>query len=52
MTSAIKRVIADRELSEKLSINGSLIKDELQIDKIACKWLDYIELVKVNGKRS
>ena len=50
MAIAIKRVISDKDFAEKLSKNGSLLKNELQIDKIAWKWLDYIEYVKVGRK--
>ena len=39
---AMKEIIEDKELAEKLSINGSKLRDELSVDKIVDKWIEMI----------
>ncbi len=42
---AMKRFIEEPELAEKCSINAANKKEELSLQKIAGKWIDYIESV-------
>lgn len=42
LAEAIKNVITDKELSEKLSQNSVKIKDELSLSNIARKWMELI----------
>ncbi len=40
LTEAIKKVISDRELSEKLSENAVKIKEDLSLGNVAKKWME------------
>jgi glycosyltransferase involved in cell wall biosynthesis len=42
LAEAIKNVITDKELSEKLSQNSVKIKDELSLSNIAKKWMELL----------
>ena len=39
---AMKEIIEDKKLAEKISINASKLKDELSVDKIVDKWIEMI----------
>ncbi len=42
LAEAIKKVISDKDLSEKLSENSASIKDELSLSNIARKWMELL----------
>ena len=42
MANAMKEVAGDAELAEKLSVNGTKIRDELSVDKIVNQWMEII----------
>ena len=42
MANAMKEVAGDPELAEKLSVNGTKIRDELSVDKIVNQWMEII----------
>ena len=42
LAEAIKKVISDKKLSEKLSENGVKIKDELSLSNVARKWMELL----------
>lgn len=42
MAEAIKQIIADNELSQKLSDNAVKIKDELSLSNVAKKWMELL----------
>lgn len=42
MYLAMKEVAQNDDLAEKLSVNGTLIKEELSVDKIIKEWMDII----------
>lgn len=46
LADAMKRVLSDSELADKLSINAAKLKDELTVDKITRKWIDFIKETK------
>ena len=39
---AMKEIIEDKKLAERLSINASKLRDELSVDKIVDKWIEMI----------
>ena len=42
MYRAMKEVAENKELAEKLSVNGTKLRDELSVDKIVSQWLEVI----------
>lgn len=42
LARAVERVISDKKLSEKLSLNGRKIRDELEIENISRKWMELV----------
>lgn len=42
MVNAMKEVAGDPELAEKLSVNGTKIREELSVDKIVNQWMEII----------
>ena len=42
MANAMKEVAGDAEFAEKLSVNGTKIRDELAVDKIVDQWMEII----------
>ena len=42
MADAMKEVAGNPELAEKLSINGSKIREDLSVDKIVNQWMEII----------
>lgn len=48
LKQAMEKVLSDRNLSDKLSRNGILIRDDYNIESISKKWMDYIFEI-VNG---
>ena len=42
LAEAIKKVVADKELSQKLSDNAVKIKDELSLSNVAKKWMELL----------
>ena len=42
MANAMKEVAGDAELAEKLSVNGTKIREELSVDKIVNQWMEII----------
>lgn len=45
LCGAMKRMIEDNELAEKCSANAAKIRDTHAVEKIAKKWLDYVNSV-------
>ena len=43
MADAMKEVADNPELAEKLSINGTKIREDLSVDKIVNRWMELIE---------
>lgn len=50
MVRAMIKVLSDAELSERISKNGSKLRDKLDISCIAGQWLDLVENVIVQSK--
>lgn len=42
LANAMKEVARDAELAEKLSVNGTKIREELSVDKIVNQWMEII----------
>lgn len=42
IANAMKEVAGDAELAEKLSVNGTKIREELSVDKIVNQWMEII----------
>lgn len=45
MAEAMRRVLQDPELAERLSMNGSELRKEISVEAIAGKWMDYIDKI-------
>ena len=43
MYKAMKEIVENEDLAEKLSLNGTKLKEELSVDKIVNQWLEMIE---------
>ena len=43
MYKAMKEIAENEELAEKISFNGTKLKEELSVDKIVNQWLEIIE---------
>ena len=39
----MKEVAGNQVLAEKLSVNGTKIKEELAVDKIVAQWMEIID---------
>lgn len=51
LAEAMRRVLSDGVLAEKLSQNGCLLREELSADVIAAKWFEYIGEIVARKKK-